>query len=310
MTIGIGAVCHNGAYVLLASDKRASYGSKKKDAKAIDPNDNAGKQFDFHPLKMAASIAGALGVTHDIIGELTLQFAKLIRRQEENKPVYREHIENAIDRARSRQMRRRYNQAARINYGISLDQLLCGELPHGKLDPVAWADAKRNVFSLPLLAELIVVGYLEDEPVLFKAAGKREIEGYADPPVCVIGSTGSRYAMEHLNRRGQNIHCSFAQTILHFHEAMEIARRKDEDGCIGPCDGYVIMSSRFGGFGIVPHRSPVVSGWASAYKNRSDTGSLKLGIAHHQAERLIARLAPGPRFESKLQAAMSKKAAK
>jgi uncharacterized protein (DUF2235 family) len=29
---------------------------------------------------------------------------------------------------------------------------------------------------------------------------------------------GSRYAMEHLNRRGQNIHCSFALTILHFHE--------------------------------------------------------------------------------------------
>ena len=106
MTIGIGAVCHNGAYILLASDKRASYGNKKKDTKAIDPNDNAGKQFDFHPLKMAASIAGSLGVTHDIIGELTLQFAKLIRRQEENKPVYREHIENAIDRSRSRQMRR------------------------------------------------------------------------------------------------------------------------------------------------------------------------------------------------------------
>jgi len=192
------------------------------------------------------------------------------------------------------------------NFGRDLTKMA----EDGKLDPVAWADAKRNVFSLPLLAELIVAGYLEDEPVLFKAAGKRDIEGYADPPVCVIGSTGSRFAMEHLNRRGQNVHCSLAQTVLHFHEAMEIARRKDEDGCIGPCDGYVVMSGRFDGFGIVPHRSSTVLGWASAYKDRSETGSLKIGIAQKQAESLIMRLAPGPRFESKLQAAMSKKAAK
>jgi hypothetical protein len=308
VTIGIGAVCDNGAYVLLASDKRVSYGNRKKDKRAIDPNEHAGKQFDFHPLNLAASIAGRLSVTHDIIGEMTVTFNKLIEMQREGKPIYREHVENAIDDARVRQLRRRYNWAARANYGLTLNQLLTGKLKHGKLDSVAWAEIKNNIFSLPLYAEIIVAGYLAEEPLLFKASGKQGIEGNADPPVAVIGSSGSRDAMEHLNRRGQNVHSTLAQTILHFHEAMAIAREKDESGFIGSCDGYVVMSNRFDGFGVVPHFSPTVMGWASAYHGRGSTGSLYGAIVQKQAESIIIRLAPGPRLDSKLNAAL--KAAK
>lgn len=305
VTIGIGLVCGSGRFTVLASDTRVSYG-KKGTAASISPNDDGGKIFDFHPLKLAGTVAGRLGVMHDIVGEMTLQFARLIKRQETGKPIYREHIENAIDKARNRQIRRRYNWAAQSNYGVTVDQLLTGKLPHGKLDPVAWAEIKKHVFSIPFLAEIIVVGFLEDEPVLFKASGIRDIEGYADPAVCVIGSTGARYAMEHLNKRGQNIHCSLAQTLLHVHEAMNIAKEKDDDGYIGPCKAYVVMMADIPGFGEVPHKAPTLLGWASAYKNRTDTSSLKMGIPQKQAEALIRRLSPGVRFETKIETALSK----
>jgi len=54
-----------------------------------------------------------------------------------------------------------------------------------------------------------------------KANGKRELETDGDPPVFVIGSRGSKHAMEHLNKRGQHIFSGIAQTLLHIHEAAE-----------------------------------------------------------------------------------------
>jgi 20S proteasome alpha/beta subunit len=289
VTIGIGVVCDHGNYVIVASEKRASYGD-------LRPNDEAGKIFDFDPLRLVGTVAGRLGVLHEIVGELTVHFDKLAKSRR-NRPIYREHVENAIDDARFRQLSRLYRWAARANYGLTWEQLLTGKLPHGKMNEVVWADIKRTVFSVPLLAEIIVGGYVADEPVLFKASGKQEIEGSADPPVFVIGSTGAKYAMDHLNRRGQNIFSSFAQTVLHIHEAMEIARKKDHDGYIGRCDAYVVLNRHRQGFEQFAHGSHLLRGWAKAYAGRESTTSLKSGIAVDQAQLLLKPLAPGLRFE-------------
>jgi hypothetical protein len=300
VTIGIGAICDHGRYMVIASDRRASYGNKRKNARAIDPNDDAGKTFDFHPQRLVASVAGKLGVLHDLVGELTIELEKLLPLGEMGEPIRREHIENAIDNARFRQMKRRYNWASRSNYGITLQQLLQGKLPYGKLDSVVWAEAKQTVFAQPFLAEVIVGGYLDDEPVMFKASGKRHIEGDSDPPVFVIGSSGSRYAMEHLNRRGQNVFSSFAQTVLHIHEALEIARVKDEDGQIGDCSGYIVMCRDRQGFEQIPHNCDRLREWATLYKSRESTTSLKQGFAVKQAECLLTSLAPGLRFDKRV----------
>jgi 20S proteasome alpha/beta subunit len=289
VTIGIGVVCDHGNYVVLASDKRASY-------KNLQPNDETGKIFDFDPLRLVGTVAGRLGTLHEIVGELSVQFDKLAKKRS-GKPIYREHVENAIDEARFRQLARRYRWAARANYGLTWEQLLTGKLPHGEMNRVAWEDIKQTVFSVSLMAEIIVGGYVADEPVLFKAAGKQEIEGSADPPVFVIGSTGAAYAMEHLNRRGQNIFSSFAQTVLHIHEAMEIARKKDEGGHIGRCDAYVVLHRHRQGFEQFPHACHLLRGWAKAYAKRDTTTSLKSGFAVNQAQLLLRPLAPGVRFE-------------
>jgi len=196
-------------------------------------------------------------------------------------------------------MARRYDWAARINFDVTLRQLQTGKLPHGQLDPVAWAEIKRDVFSIPLLAEVIVAGFLQDEPLLLKASGKRDIESDADPPVFVIGSKGSRFAMEHLNRRGQNIHSSFAQTVLHIHEALNRAKEKDPDGYIGKCDGYIIMNKDRNGFEQFPHNCALVRGWAKVYAARPSTLSLKTDLANSQAEALIRTLQPSPQFKRK-----------
>jgi 20S proteasome alpha/beta subunit len=289
VTLGIGAVCDHGNYVVLASDKRVSY-------KNLLPNDDSGKAFDFAPLRLAGIAAGRVSTMHDVISEMSVQFDKLAKKRK-GKPIYREHVENAIDDARFRQLARRYRHAARMNYGLTWEELLTGKLPHGKMNKIVWEDIKQKVFSIPMPAAVIVSGYVDDEPVLFKAAGKEHIQGDFDPPVFVIGSSGASYAMEHLNSRGQNIFSSFAQTVLHIHEAIEIGRKKDHDRAIGRCDAYVVLNRHREGFEQFPHSCELLLGWAKAYNMRNTTTSLKSGLAMSQAQHLLKSIAPSVRFE-------------
>jgi hypothetical protein len=292
VTIGIGAICDHGRYIVLASDTRASF-------KGNDPNDVTGKQFDFTPLRLVASVAGRLGMCHDIVSEMTIRFDKLVKRYRSGKPIYREHIENAINESRIRQMGRRYDWAAKSQYKISANQLLTGKLPCGHMDERAWKEIKQNIFSLPLLAEIIVAGFLDDEPILLKASGKEYIEGVAEPTVCVIGSSGSRYAMDHLNKRGQNFASSFAQTALHIHEAMEIAKDKDDNGYIGECRGYVVLHRDKQGLSKLEHNCDLLKGWASAFANRDYTTPLKEGKCVMQVENMLTYQRPGPKFRGR-----------
>jgi len=291
VTIGIGVICESGKYVILASDNRASYGDP------LTPNDSSGKQWDFHPFKIAVSVAGRLGLAHNIISQLTIEMEKLLTLQEKGTTIVREHIENAVDRARAREMRRRYDSSSRINFGVTLQQLLRGKLPHGAIDKYAWQQICNIVFKQPLLVEMIVGGFLEDEPILLKASGRRELETDSDPPVFVIGSKGAAMAMDHLNNRGQHIFSGLPQSLLHIHEALDIARENDK--FVGPCQAYVVMKHDLDGFGQIAHDASCVKAWAGSYSNRDNTDSLNNDISRKQAEMCMTRIEPGVRFKRK-----------
>lgn len=296
VTLGIGVICEAGRFVILASDTRASYGDPDS-VTGIAPNDRIGKQWDFHPLKLVTSVAGRLGVAHNIVSELTVELERVIKIQKAGTIVCREHIENAIDNARAHEMFRRYNASARINFGVTLNQLLRGKLPYGPMDKYAWKQVGDMVFKEPLRADMIVGGYLGDEPILIKTCGRREIETDADPPVFTIGSKGSVLAMEHLNKRGQHLFSGFAQSLLHIYEAAEIARKGDK--YIGLSPAYIVMSRDFEGFGQIAHNEHCLTGWASAYASRDSTDSLNNDISREQAIRCLKKLPPSPRFSRK-----------
>jgi hypothetical protein len=295
VTLGIGVICEVGKYVIVASDTRASYGDPA--AEGISPNDRVGKQWDFHPFKLMASVAGQLGTAHNVISQLTIEIDRLLALQKSGTMLCREHIENAIDEARIHETGRRYNSASRLYFHVTLQQLLRGKLRHGTIDKYAWEEMKKMVFRMPLPVEMILGGYLGDEPILMKASGKRHTETDADPPVFTIGSKGSGLAMEHLNKRGQHIYSGLAQSLLHIHEAAEIARKSDK--YIGLCPGYVIMSTNFEGFGKMSHTAHCLTKWAAAYKGRPTTDSLNNDMSRVEAMHCINLLPPTPRFKYK-----------
>jgi hypothetical protein len=249
---------------------------------------------------LVASVAGKLGVAHNIISQLTIEIDRLVALQISGTTICREHIENAIDEARIHEMTRRYNSAARINFGLTLQQLLRGKLKHGPLNEVAWEEIKRVVFQQPLSVEMIVAGFLDDEPILMKASGKRGLETDSDPPVFVIGSQGAKLAMAHFNRRGQHIFSGLPQSLLHIYEAAEIAKQHDK--YIGICPAYIIMSREFEGFGQVSYTASCLREWARIYLNRPITDSLNNDISREQAKRCISQLLPSPRFVQKMTA--------
>jgi hypothetical protein len=248
-------------------------------------------------MKIVASVAGKLGIAHNIISQLTVEMDKLVELHNRGEHIYREHIENAIDKARAHEMKRRYNSSSRINFGVTLHQLLTRKLPHGKIDKYAWGEIYRLIFKQPLMAEMIVAGYLVDEPVLIKASGKRDLETDSEPPVFVIGSKGARFAMEHLNKRGQHIFSSFPQTLLHIHEAIEIARRNDD--FIGPCPAYIVMLRDQKDFAQIAHNASCLGGWAAVYADRPHTDTLNNDISRKQAEMCMTKIAPSVRFRRK-----------
>jgi hypothetical protein len=81
---------------------------------------------------------------------------------------------------------------------------------------------------------------------------------------------------------------------------MEIARKKDEDGYVGQCSGYIVMCRDRAGFEQLAHNSDRLREWAKLYKPRDSTTSLKQGFAVQQAEWLLKPLAPGFRFEKRV----------
>jgi hypothetical protein len=282
MTVGIGVLAGAATFAVIASDTRASYPKS-----AVDPNDFVGKQSRYDDIprfeNVICTVAGRLGVTHDVEGEMAVEFKKLIRR----KKIHREHIQNAIDNARSRELRRRYDWALRVNcFGVTCSQLLRGKLPHGPLDPEAIRAAKVVCDAYEFKVEIIVAGFVDGEPILFKGTGKEDLQGEASPAAYVIGSKGKLAAMNQLNKRGQNIHCGLARTILHVHEAMEAARIADPDNYIGKPAWYAVILQKEGVCRLNPNVT-LLRDWVKHYRNRQDTGSLDAEIPEMQIRALL-----------------------
>lgn len=282
MTIGIGVLGGAASFVILASDTRASYPKS-----AVDPNDFVGKQSNFKDIprfeKVVCAVAGRLGITHDVEGEIAVEFRKLGRK----KKIHREHIQNAIDKARAHELRRRYDWALQVNcFGLTCSQLLRGKLPHGPLDQEAIKAARVVCDAYEFRMELIVGGFVDGEPILFKGSGKEELQSEADPAVFVIGSKGKAAAMHQLNKRGQHVHCGLARSVVHVYEAMEAARLADPDNYIGPPAWYSVILRSEGICRLDP-QAPLIQGWVRAYRDRADTGTLQEPIPEAQIRGLL-----------------------
>jgi hypothetical protein len=282
MTIGIGVLAGAASFVIVASDTRASYPKS-----AVDPNDFVGKQTRYDDIprfgNVVCTVAGRLGVTHDVEGEIAVEFKKLVHR----KKIHREHVQNAIDRARSHELRRRYDWALRVNLGVTMSQVLRGKLPSGPLDAQAMKTVRAILDAYQFQVELIVAGFIDGEPILFKGTGKEDLQGEASPAVYVIGSKGKIAAMDQLSKRGQNVHHGLARSILHVHEAAEAARRADPD-YIGKPSWYTVILRTDGVCRLNPE-APLLKEWAKLYRDRRDTGSLDEEIPERQIRALLRK---------------------
>ncbi len=265
MTVGIGALCEDGRSVVLASDMRASYPGS-----SIDPHDLVGKQWHFTQIprfeNVSCAIAGRLGICTDLAYALKRKFWQLSKKK---KSICRENISRAIDAARWQVLHRYYDWALKTHFDMPWDRILRGEAPEGFTNQQAIAEGRAICEAYPFKAELIVAGFVDGEPLLFRASCKEELQADASPGVYVIGSKGAQAAMNHLNKRGQMIMRGLASTLLHIHEAMEAARKADKEQ-IGPPAIYAVISfdrrlSRF------DPKSHLLQGWVKAYKNRKDT---------------------------------------
>jgi len=280
MTIGIGLLCEDAGAIVLASDTRASFPKT-----AVDPHDFTGKQYSFYDVprleEFMCVIAGNIGLAHDVSGQLGSELKRASRR----KHIFLEHVQNAVNDARSHELLRRYNWALKVQcFGLTCSQLLRGRLPRGPLDPVALNDAKAVCNAYDFNVELIVAGYLGNTPVFLRASGKDHLQCEPSPGVYVIGSKGKVAALDQLNKRGQNITYGLARTLLHAYEAMKAAQ--DADKYVGnPAFYTIIFPTR--GMWRFNSRSHLLRGWASAYKDLADTLSLEQPLPKLQVEQQI-----------------------
>ncbi len=116
---------------------------------------------------------------------------------------------------------------------MSLDEWKSGKVPGtGKMSPLVVRAGKALMQATRLPIEALIAGFAEEEQLIFyKANGKKHLESVVSPGVQVIG-TGGELAMNHLNRRGQNMSHSFSRSLLHVVEALDEAR-KEPHGTVG-----------------------------------------------------------------------------
>jgi len=276
MTVGIGALCEDGRCVVLGSDMRASYPGS-----SVDPHDLVGKQWHYSEVprfeNVSCAIAGRLGICTDVAYALKRKFWRLSKKK---KTICREDIGRAIDAARWEVLHRYYDWALKTHFDMPWERILQGEAPEGYTCAEAIAEGRAICEGYPFKAELIVSGFIDGQPVLFRASCKEELQSDMSPGVYVIGSRGARAAMNHLNKRGQMLMRGLPSTLLHIHEAMEAARKADREQ-IGPPAIYAVISFDHGLWRFDP-QSHLLRGWAKAYKNREDTSSLETELAKEQ----------------------------
>jgi 20S proteasome alpha/beta subunit len=294
VTIGIGVLCDGGETAILASDMRVTYGNSP-----VSPSDYAGKQYEFSPHLLSASIAGRTNINEAVVSVMALHLSELLAQKQKQPDglFVSEHVRHILERARKQELRKLQECAMLSELGVSLDDWLSGTLKDGrKLDDLAlrWGltilQRVKKEFCSKLA--LIVVGFADNGIVFMRGIGAEAIEEAASPPYYVIGS-GSYAAMEVLTKRGQNTDTSIARSLLHIYEALRAARKEKT---VGPPSAYVVIRpARLGktsGVWRFPAESPLLRGWYKAYRKRSNTGSLDMPLPNDQVRGLLRRHMP------------------
>lgn len=294
MTIGIGVLCDDGDTAILASDMRVTYGNSP-----VSPSDSAGKQYEFPPYLLSASIAGRANINEAVISVMALHLSELlVQKQKQPDGLFvSEHVRHILERARKQELRKLQECAMLGELGVSLDDWISGTLPDGRKfteESFRWGLAILQRVKKEFVSKLalIVVGFADNGIVFMRGIGAEAIEEAASPACYVIGS-GSYAAMEVLTERRQNIETSMARSLLHVYEAMKAARKEKT---VGPPSAYVVIRpARLGktsGVWRFPAESPLLRGWCKAYQKRSDTGSLDMPLPNDQVRGLLRKHMP------------------
>ena len=295
VTVGIGVLCDGGKTAILASDMRVTYRNK-----FLPPSDHCGKQYDFAPLLLAASVAGNPAVCQPVIAMIAENLGNLLYEKQKNpeRLLVMDHVRLVVEHARKRELRMLQGCAMERELGVSLAEWQTGKLPNSdKLDPLA---LKCGRAVLQRVSEgfkgemgLIVVGFVENGPVFFCAQGAEPLMQGANPEYYAIGS-GAAAATDVLIRRGQNIYLTMARSLFHVHEALQAARRSERT--VGPPSPYVVirppaMLAQAGMFRF-PAKCDLLKGWDKAYKKRKSTASLDGDVPKVQATGLLRKHEP------------------
>ncbi|MFB3916797.1 MAG: hypothetical protein ACE14M_08710 [Terriglobales bacterium] len=295
VTIGIGVLCDGGETAILASDMRVTYRSS-----TLPPTDAAGKQYDFAPLLLAAAVAGEPKVCHPVITEIAEQLRKLLAAKKEHSEqlLVFEHIRLIIEYSRKKELRKLQGCAMEAKLGVSLAEWQAGKLPNAdKLDPLAlqWG---RTVLEdvrdkLRYSLGLILLGFVDNGPVFFRAWGAEPLDEAANPEFYAIGS-GSEAALDVLIRREQNIYTTMARSLLHLYEALKAARQHEKT--VGPPAPYIVIrphnAAKPTGVMRFPAESKLLRGWGKAYRKRMSTESLDKDLPNVQVKHLLERHVP------------------
>jgi hypothetical protein len=264
LTIGIGVIAEHGDMVVMGTDMRATY------PKLPTAHEGCAKAWLMpKPIQCGVSVAGKLTVGQTFVDFLAFYLEKAAKEN----PIYRDHVEIAIDKARFRTWRRLIDWDMKTTFGMSLDEWKSGKVVGtGKLDSRLFEGGKLLMRATDLEVEALVAGYVNEQLLFYKASRKRPLESTATPGVQVIG-TGGVLAMNHLNRREQTMACSFARSVLHVAEALEEAR-KEPNGTVGK-PAWIFAITKKGEAAYIKPDHPTLTGWKKAYKNRNDTTSLQ-----------------------------------
>jgi hypothetical protein len=293
VTVGIGVLCEGGDCAILATDLRVTYGRTK-----VTPHEKAGKLYSFPPFNFAGAIAGSPSSTHAIVSELSGQLRNLLKAwviAREKKPeiqIQFEHVKNAIEFARKKELRRLQACAMESQLGTGLADWLAGKLPDGRqFNEYAHREGLRILkgvrTEMPFQCAFLLVGFLREHPLFFRGLGAEPIEETATPAIHVIGGQGARDAIQHLINRHQHVEMGVARTLLHVYEALKIART---DRGVGEPSPYMVMRPwsrpRPNGRLRFAADHPLLQQWSKEYVLR-DTESLENTFANELANRAM-----------------------
>ncbi len=247
MTIGIGAMCHEGKCVIMAADRRGSFADP-----TVKPHDHVGKQYDL-PFGFVANTAGMKSVCQSVANELYSRMDKLKAAPF----IHHDHVRNAIRESVRAEFFYRVDCEMTRKLGTTLQEFK--KMPATDLH---YRRCQRLLSTFFLNIHLTVAGFSDDgAPVLLTAYGHDAPEM---DEMSIIGS-GYDAALLVLTDRGQNAHQGITRTAVHVCEAVMAAERSDP-ASVGRCDGLVVLTPKK--FRAIPFSSPLLQGLITKYHQK------------------------------------------